>query len=58
MSRKYPAILVRVPPDMKDWLERRSKQTLVSQNAEIIKAVRSRMEKLERGRAKGEAERV
>jgi hypothetical protein len=35
---------VRLPPDVKGWLEQEAARNWTSQNSEIIRAVRSRMD--------------
>jgi hypothetical protein len=37
-------MLVRVPVDLKRWLERQSQKSFASQNAEVIRCIRERME--------------
>ncbi len=37
---------IRLPADVKTWLEAQSRYTRASQNAEIIRAVRERMERV------------
>jgi hypothetical protein len=37
-------ILARVPPDVKTWLEQQARRNWTSQNAELIRAVRSMIE--------------
>lgn len=43
LARGDPEMRIRLPHDVKRWLERQSKKNLRTQNAEIILAVRSRM---------------
>ncbi|MFD0981617.1 Arc family DNA-binding protein [Tropicimonas aquimaris] len=38
---------LRLPPDLKDWLRAQADKNASSQNSEIIRAVRERMEKVE-----------
>jgi hypothetical protein len=37
-------VLVRLPVDVKRWVEAEAARTLASQNSEIIRAIRSRMD--------------
>lgn len=43
MARGDPEMRIRLPHDVKRWLEKQSKKNLRTQNAEIILAVRARM---------------
>lgn len=45
MTRK--PLQLRLPPDLKDWLKSQAERNASSQNSEIIRAVRERMEKVE-----------
>lgn len=38
------AVLVRLPADVKAWLENEARKTLASQNSEIVRCIRARME--------------
>lgn len=45
MARQEPArILVRLPLDVKMWIEREAERNGVSQNTEIIRTIRARMD--------------
>ncbi len=39
----FPKIIVRLPPDVKDWIEEQSKLNASSQTSEIVRALRERM---------------
>jgi predicted HicB family RNase H-like nuclease len=41
--RDYVTMFVRLPPDMKEWLEQQAAQSYASQNAEVIRAIRMAM---------------
>jgi hypothetical protein len=43
-----PQFVVRLPKDVKEWLEKEAARTMASQNSEIVRALRARMEQLER----------
>jgi hypothetical protein len=38
-------LLLRLPRDMKTWLERQAARTLSSQNSEILRCIRERMDR-------------
>ena len=38
------AILIHVPQDVKDWVEKEAARTLASQNSEILRCIRARMD--------------
>jgi Arc-like DNA binding domain len=42
-SRDMPKIIVRLPPDVKNWLMEQSLENASSQTSEIVRAVRERM---------------
>jgi hypothetical protein len=42
--RETVAVLVRLPPDVKLWLEREAARNTGSQNSEIVRSIRARME--------------
>lgn len=46
MIRKSEAerVLVRMPRDMKAWIEREAERNGASQNSEIVRAIRARMD--------------
>jgi hypothetical protein len=52
-KRKTVAMLVRLPPDVKVWLEREATRNAGSQNSEIVRSVRLSM-KGKRARTKGD----
>jgi len=43
-QRDWPRFMVRVPPDVKAWLDDRAQETSASMNSEIIQAIRARMQ--------------
>jgi hypothetical protein len=47
------AVLLRLPADMKEWLEKQAALTLASRNNEILRCIRSRMETEQREKAAG-----
>jgi hypothetical protein len=48
-----PQFLVRLPRDVKDWIEKEAAKTLASQNSEIVRSIRYRMDREQRDRAAG-----
>ena len=48
---KIVQIVARVPQDVKDWLKRQAERNGASQNSEIIRSVRDRMDSERRARA-------
>jgi hypothetical protein len=45
MNQDQPVkVLVRVPQDLKSWIEREAERNLSSQNSEIVRSLRYRME--------------
>jgi hypothetical protein len=42
-KRETVAVLVRLPPDVKHWLEREAAHNAGSQNSEIVRSLRARM---------------
>jgi hypothetical protein len=47
------AVLLRLPHDVKEWVEKEAARTLASQNSEIIRSLRARMDAEQRERATG-----
>lgn len=45
MSRTDPGLRVRIPPEMKEWLEEQAAKNLRSMTAEVVLSVRERMER-------------
>lgn len=45
MSRTDLGLRVRIPPEMKEWLEREAAKNLRSMTAEVVLSVRERMER-------------
>jgi hypothetical protein len=43
-ARQTVSVLVRLPPDVKRWLEHEAARNAASQNSEIVRSVRLRME--------------
>ncbi len=44
MTEKIAKLLVRIPADIKPWLEREAERNFSSQASEIVRALRSRFE--------------
>jgi hypothetical protein len=44
MSNKVSKLLVRMPADVKEWLENQAERNLSSQGSEIVRAIRCRMD--------------
>ena len=44
-SDQAPKLQVRFPADVKEWIEREAKRNANSQNSEIIRCIRERMER-------------
>jgi Arc/MetJ-type ribon-helix-helix transcriptional regulator len=44
---------IRLPLEMKEWIEREAERNYVSQNSEIIRAIRSRMDSEQPKKATG-----
>jgi hypothetical protein len=53
LRQKTVNMLLRVPVDVKTWLEQQASRTLSSQNSEVIRSIRARMESEQRERAAG-----
>jgi hypothetical protein len=43
-KQETKGLLVRLPSDVKAWLEKESARTLASQNSEIVRCIRARMD--------------
>jgi hypothetical protein len=43
--RNWPKLWIRIPPDLKRWLEEESDRNFGSQNSEVVRALRERMER-------------
>jgi hypothetical protein len=43
-ERETVAVLVRLPPDVKLWLEREAARNAGSRNSEIVRSIRKRMD--------------
>jgi hypothetical protein len=43
-EKAVKTLLVRLPADLKEWLEKESGRNLSSQGSEVVRAVRQRME--------------
>ena len=48
-SRLMPKIIVRLPPDVKKWLADEADRNGSSQNSEILRSLRERMERTHQG---------
>jgi hypothetical protein len=48
MTEEPAKMLIRVPRDIKAWLEQEARRNLSSQASEIVRSVRERMEREER----------
>jgi hypothetical protein len=46
-------VLIRLPKDVKDWVEKEAARTLASQNSEILRCIRARMDSEQLKRAAG-----
>ncbi|MFD0978044.1 Arc family DNA-binding protein [Tropicimonas aquimaris] len=46
---------LRLPPELKDWIAHQAQRNNASQNSEIVRAVRERMERTERELTRMEA---
>jgi|tagenome__1003787_1003787.scaffolds.fasta_scaffold20778090_1 hypothetical protein len=44
VRQEIKVIQLRLPPDIKAWIERTAKRTLSSQNSEIVRIIRARMD--------------
>ena len=51
MTDRKPMQL-RLPPDLKDWIAAQAADNLSSQNSEIIRAIRERMDRTSQGETK------
>jgi hypothetical protein len=47
------AVLLRLPTDMDEWLEKEAARTLASRHNEILRCIRQRMDSVQRERATG-----
>jgi hypothetical protein len=47
----YRGVLIHVPTAMKEWLEKQAARNLRSQNAEIVLALRDKMESQQQAKA-------
>ena len=52
-KQETKGLLVRLPRDVKTWLEKESARTLASQNSEIVRCIRARMDANQPERAAG-----
>jgi hypothetical protein len=46
-------VLLRIPADMKSWLEQEAARTCASRNNEILRCIRAKMDNEERERVSG-----
>lgn len=44
-SRKLPQIVVRMPYDVKEWVSAQAEKNYGSQNSEIVRCIREKMER-------------
>jgi len=47
MRKPHVQLQLRLPPDLKSWIEAQAEANAVSQNSEIVRAIRERMERTE-----------
>jgi hypothetical protein len=52
-KQETKGLLLRLPRDVKAWLEKEAARTLASQNSEIVRCIRARMDADQRKRATG-----
>ena len=43
-QRDWPKLMLRLPPDVKNWVEEQAKRHATSQNSEIVRSIRERMD--------------
>jgi Arc/MetJ-type ribon-helix-helix transcriptional regulator len=53
MARNDPQIALRLPQDLKDWVEEEARRNGSSQNSEVVRALRERMERASRTDGEG-----
>jgi macrodomain Ter protein organizer (MatP/YcbG family) len=46
-KEKTATVLLRLPRDVKDWIEKEAAHTLASQNSKILRCIRQRMDAAE-----------
>jgi hypothetical protein len=46
-EKTFKTLLVRLPVELKEWLEKESGRNLSSQGSEVVRAVRQRMESVQ-----------
>lgn len=44
-QRDWPKLMLRLPPDAKAWVGEQAKRHATSQNSEIVRAIRERMDR-------------
>ncbi|MGN7124044.1 hypothetical protein [Methylorubrum thiocyanatum] len=44
-QRDWPKLMLRLPPDLKAWLEGQAAKHATSQNSEIVRSIRERMDR-------------
>lgn len=44
-SRELPKVMIRLPHDMKRWVEKQAKRNGASQNSEIVRRLRAEMDR-------------
>jgi len=48
MARSDPQMMIRLPIDVKGWVAQQAERHGSSQNSEVVRALRERMERVER----------
>lgn len=44
-QRDWPKLMLRLPPDAKAWVEKQAEKHATSQNSEIVRSIRERMDR-------------
>lgn len=52
-QREWPKLMLRLPPDAKLWVEAQAKRHATSQNSEIIRSIRERMDRANNSGSEG-----
>jgi hypothetical protein len=52
-KKETATVLIRMPRDIKDWVEKEAARTLASQNSEILRCIRARMDSEQPKKATG-----
>jgi hypothetical protein len=45
LSRTFPKLVLRLPPDVKEWIAAKAERNAGSQNSEIVRVLRDQMER-------------